>query len=95
MADKKRTRKEKIDSFAREAAWSQVPVTPDKLLDDVMRETLESVIKAECYPREYNSNYDDEEDDTQIYRSRRTSERYEQDPYTVAQHMQDRTQFRH
>ena len=95
MADKKRTRKEKIDRFAKEAAWSQVPPTYDIPLDNIMRETLESVIKAEAYPFERNEEDADGEDDTQVYYCQRKTERYEQDPYTVAQHMQDRTQFRH
>ncbi|MBR5252065.1 MAG: hypothetical protein IKV52_04515 [Oscillospiraceae bacterium] len=95
MADKKRKQNEKIDSFARYVARTQVPQTDDVILDRVMQETLESVVKAECYPQDKNLTDPDGEDDTQIYYCQRNTERYEQDPYTVAQHMQDRTQFRH
>lgn len=95
MSDKKRNRKKKIDSFAKFVARTQVPQTDDVFLDRVMEETFESVVKAECYPQDGNSSDPDGEDDTQIYYCQRKTERYEQDPYTVAQHMQDRTQFRH
>lgn len=95
MADKKRNRKEKVDRFAREMAYSQVSETFDESLDRIMQETLSSVIEAETYPRSRGNNNTEEEDDTQVYYCQRKTERYEQDPYTVAQHMVDRTQFRH
>ncbi len=95
MADKKRTKEKKTDRFAREMAYSQVPQTFDDSLDQIMEETLAAVIEAETYPSGRGNNNTDEEDDTQVYFCQRKTERYEQDPYTVAQHMLDRTQFRH
>lgn len=95
MADKKRAKENKTKRFAREMARSQVPQTFDESLDRIMEETLAAVIEAETYPQGRGNNNTDEEDDTQVYFCQRKTERYEQDPYTVAQHMQDRTQFRH
>lgn len=97
MADKKRNqnKKQKVDRFAREMAYSQVPQTFDDTLDRIMEETISAVVEAETYPRGKGNNNTDEEDDTQVYFCQRNTERYEQDPYTVAQHMLDRTQFRH
>ena len=93
MADKKRSKKRKVDKFAREVAFSQVPDTYDDSLDRIQRETLAAVVKAECFPR--GRDGEDDIDDTKVYYTRSSTERYEQDPYTVAQHMADRTQFRH
>ena len=97
MADKKRNRR--IGKFVKEAAFSQVPETFDESLDRIMQETLAAVVEKEVYPMADKEAADEGFDDTQIYYTSqekyRKTGRYEQDPYTVAQHMEDRTQFRH
>ena len=66
-------------------------------LEHIRQETLASVVEREIYPRGRTS--DEEDDDTQIYYTEREhykkTGRYEQPPDMVAQHMEDRTQFRH
>ena len=97
MADKKRNKK--VGKLPRETVYSQVPKTPDEYLDRIMQETLAAVVEKETFPRGRDSAAVEEEDDTQIYYTSmekyKKDGRYEQDPYTVAQHMEDRTQFRH
>ena len=55
--------------------------TFDDMLNKIMEDTLSCVQESD--------------DDTKIYHSRKTQHRYEQDAYTVAQNMVDRTEFRH
>ncbi len=97
MADKKRNRK--IGKFAKEAAFSQVPETFDESLDRIMQETLAAVVEKETFPRGEKASRQEDEDVTQVYftpmEKYKKTGRYEHDPYTVAQHMEDRTQFRH
>ena len=92
-----RKRNKKAGKLPRETVYSQVPQTFDESLDRIMQETLAAVVEKETYPR--GRNEEEEEDDTQIYYTSmekyKKDGRYEQDPYTVAQHMEDRTQFRH
>lgn len=95
MSERKRNKK--AGKLPRETVYSQVPQTFDESLDRIMQETLAAVVEKETYPR--GRNEEEEEDDTQIYYTSmekyKKDGRYEQDPYTVAQHMEDRTQFRH
>ena len=97
MADKKRNKK--VGKLPRGTVYSQVPKTSDEYLDRIMQETLAAVVEKETYPRGRDEDSVSEEDDTQIYytpmEKYKKDGRYEQDPYTVAQHMEDRTQFRH
>lgn len=95
MADKKRGRKTKKLSNSSTASLAQE--TYDESLERIMQETISAVVEKEIYPQ--GRKQDTAEDDTQIYytpmeRYKKTG-RYSEDPYTVAQHMQDRTQFRH
>ncbi len=98
MSDKKRNKDKKISDSKK--IYSKHIETFDDTLENIMQETLSAVTMNEVYPRGYaGENIYDEEDDTQIYytereRYRKTG-RYEQSPDTVAQHMEDRTQFRH
>lgn len=90
MADKKRnkkTDKEKRDNL-------RGIQTFDDELDVLMSQTISSVVQAETFPRGHANNQGSD-DGTQIYHSSKSKKRYEQDPYTVAQNMVDRTQFRH
>lgn len=96
MADKKRTRKDK--NTGTKTMHSRMFNTFDDQLEHIRQETLSSVVEREIYPmgRAY---MEETEDDTQIYYTEREhykkTGRYEQSPDVVAQHMQDRTQFRH
>ena len=65
----------------------------DETLDIIMEQTLNSLTENEVYPRGRNNNKNS--DGTKIYKTPSKGKRYEQDAYTVAQHMVDRTQFRH
>ncbi|MBE6886950.1 MAG: hypothetical protein E7484_00860 [Ruminococcaceae bacterium] len=91
MADKKREKKGTL--LQKELLKMKHPQNFDDVVDNIIAQTLESIVEAETYPR--GKNYHPENDGTQIYHSQRDRERYEQDPYTVAQHMADRTRFRH
>ena len=95
MADKKRNRKntypDKVSTYPRRFE------TFDDTLEQIKQETLSAVVEKEVYPR--GRNAEEDEDDTQIYytpmdKYKKTG-RYEHSPDIVAQHMQDRTQFRH
>ena len=96
MADKKRTKKEK--HLGAKALYSRDFETFDDQLEHIRQETLASVVEREIYPNGRATN-EEIEDDTQIYYTEREhckkTGRYEQSPDMVAQHMQDRTQFRH
>lgn len=94
MADKKRNRKN--SNLNRISTYSPQFETFDDTLVHIKEETLSAVVEKEIYPRGIDA---DDEDDTQIYytpmeRYKKTG-RYQHSPDTVAQHMQDRTQFRH
>ena len=96
MADKKRAGKSKFSNT--KAQHSQMFDTFDDQLENIRQETLSSVVEREIYPR--GRNYTAKtEDDTQVYYTERErykkTGRYEQSPDVVAQHMEDRTQFRH
>lgn len=93
MADKKREKYSKTQRYIRSMTGTEMPQTFDDEVDRITRQTLDSVIRAETYPK--GESWEEDDEDVQIYHSRRESERYEEDPYTVAQHMKDRTQFRH
>ena len=97
MADKKRNKKEK--NTGKKAIYSQHYETFDDTLERIMQETISSVVERETYPRGSVQDEDAEDDDTHIYYTARDryqkTGRYEQSPETVAQHMVDRTQFRH
>lgn len=95
MADKKRSKKN--NQFGKVNTGSKRFETFDDTLEHIRQETLSAVVEKEIYPR--GRSFEDEEEDTQIYytpmdRYKKTG-RYEQSPDIVAQHMQDRTQFRH
>lgn len=90
MADKKRNKKKNV--YSTEATGRKPPETFDDILDIVKEQTFKSITENEIFPRGRNT---EDDDDTQIYYSHSSKIRYEQDPGTVAQHMQDRTQFRH
>lgn len=90
MPNKKR---EKTDSILKkDTAKMKHPKTFDDVVDNIFAQTMASVVEMETYPRGKNS---EDNDDTQVYYSPRSKKRHEQDPYTVAQHMEDRTVFRH
>ena len=92
MADKKRNRKNEKVSHKR--SFAHGPQTFDDELERIKQETLSAVVEREVYPRGK-----DNDDDTQIYYTSmekyKKDGRYQQDPETVAQNMQDRSQFRH
>lgn len=94
MADKKRENKRAKNMG--KTVCARKDSTFDDTLERIKQETLSAVVEREVYPRGNNSK---SEDDTQIYYTSmekyRKTGRYEQDPDTVAQHMEDRTQFRH
>ena len=96
MADKKRTGKGK--NLGAKALYSRNFETFDDQLEHIRQETLASVVEREIYPNGRATN-EEIEDDTQIYYTEREhykkTGRYEQSPDIVAQHMEDRTQFRH
>ncbi len=88
MADKKRNKKPdktKKDNL-------KGITTFDDELNILMSQTIASVVQNETFPRQNNEQ---SEDGTRIYHSPKSKKRYEEDPYTVAQNMVDRTQFRH
>lgn len=95
MADKKRNKN--IKTYSNKKIYSQPPETFDDSLEDIRKETLAAVVENETFPRGRNSDGNDE--DVHIYYAARDrykkTGRYEQSPDTVAQHMEDRTQFRH
>lgn len=96
MADKKRDKKKSKNMG--KTACTRKDATFDDTLERIKQETLSAVVEREVYPRG-NRDESENDDDTQVYytameRYRKTG-RYEQDPATVAQHMEDRTQFRH
>lgn len=90
MADKKRNKK--LESEKRNNL-NDIRTFDDEL-DMLMSQTISSVVKAETFPQGYKNNQKSE-DWTKIYHSPKSQKRYEQDPYTVAQNMVDRTQFRY
>ncbi len=90
MADKKRNKK--LESEKRNNL-NDIRTFDDEL-DILMSQTISSVVKAETFPQGYKNNQNSE-DWTKIYHSPKSKKRYEQDPYTVAQNMVDRTQFRY
>lgn len=95
MADKKRNKNNR--NIHKTQAYPRRFETFDDTLEHIKQETLSAVVEREVYPR--GRDADEEEDDTQIYytsmdRYKKTG-RYEHSPDVVAQHMQDRTQFRH
>lgn len=96
MADKKRD-KNKSKNMGK-TACTRKDATFEDTLERIKQETLSAVVEREVYPRG-KGDYSGKEDDTQIYYTSmekyRKTGRYEQDPDTVAQHMEDRTQFRH
>ncbi|MBE6894562.1 MAG: hypothetical protein E7483_03025 [Ruminococcaceae bacterium] len=95
MADKKRNKNQKHHSSKK--LCLKPMESYDGLLEHIKQETLAAVVENETYPRAKNET--ETEDDTHIYYTARErykkTGRYEQSPDTVAQHMQDRTQFRH
>lgn len=97
MADKKRSKKD--NHIGKRAIYSQHYETFDDTLERIMQETISSVVERETYPRGNVADDDLDEEDTHIYYTARDrynkTGRYEQSPDTVAQHMVDRTQFRH
>ena len=96
MADKKRD-KNKSKNMGK-TACARKDSTFDDTLERIKQETLSAVVEREVYPRG-KGDCSGKEDDTQIYYTSmekyRKTGRYEQDLETVAQHMEDRTQFRH
>ena len=91
MSDKKRDKNKSI--LKKDTLKMKNPQNFDDVVDNIFAQTMASVVEMETYHRGRNS--EDETDDTQVYYSPRSKERHEQDPYTVAQHMEDRTVFRH
>ena len=91
MAEKKNRKKKYL--LAHETKNMAGVKNFDETLDIIMEQTLDSLVENEVYPRGRNNNK--KSDGTKIYKSPQKGNRYQQDPYTVAQHMVDRTQFRH
>lgn len=91
MSYKKRDKNKSI--LKKDTLKMSNPQNFDDVVDNIFAQTMASVVEMETYPRSRNA--DKETDDTQVYYSPRSKKRYEQDPYTVAQHMEDRTVFRH
>ena len=93
MADKKRNRKN--EKVSQKRSFTHGPQSFDDELERIKQETLSAVVEREVYPRGNNS----EQVDAQIYETPmekyKKDGRYQQDAETVAQNMQDRTQFRH
>lgn len=94
MSDKKRNGKK--HRMGDKSTLSHSPQTFDDQLEQIKQQTLSAVVEREIYPRGDNRK---SADDTKIYYTAKQrydkTGRYEESPDTVAQHMEDRTQFRH
>lgn len=90
MSAKKKNKDKSI--FRKEVIKMKDPETFEDVVDNIMAQTMASVVEMETYPR---GREPEKEDDTQVYYLPKSKKRHEQDPYTVAQHMEDRTVFRY